>query len=103
MDAVGLDGTKLDVVLMQMVNLMRDGKPVRMSKRTGKAITLTDLLDEVPIDSARFFFNQRESSSTLDFDLDLAVRNDSEKPGLLCPVRPRPHLLRAEKSWKPPV
>mgnify|MGYP000258349185 CR=1 FL=1 len=65
---------------MQMVNLMRDGKPVRMSKRTGKAITLTDLLDEVPIDSARFFFNQRESSSTLDFDLDLAVRNDSENP-----------------------
>ena len=51
-----------------------------MSKRTGKAITLTDLLDEVPIDSARFFFNQRESSSTLDFDLDLAVRNDSENP-----------------------
>ena len=80
MDAVDLDGTKLDVVLMQMVNLMRDGKPVRMSKRTGKAITLTDLLDEVPIDSARFFFNQRESSSTLDFDLDLAVRNDSENP-----------------------
>ena len=80
MDAVGLDGEKLDVVLMQMVNLMRDGKPVRMSKRTGKAITLTDLLDEVPIDSARFFFNQRESTSTLDFDLDLAVRNDSENP-----------------------
>ena len=80
MDAVGLDGSRLDVVLMQMVNLMRDGKPVRMSKRTGKAITLTDLLDEVPIDSARFFFNQRESSSTLDFDLDLAVRSDSENP-----------------------
>ena len=80
MDAIGLHGEQLDVVLMQMVNLMRDGKPVRMSKRTGKAITLTDLLDEVPIDSARFFFNQRESSSTLDFDLDLAVRNDSENP-----------------------
>ena len=80
MDAIGLDGSRLDVVLMQMVNLMRDGKPVRMSKRTGKAITLTDLLDEVPIDSARFFFNQRESTSTLDFDLDLAVRNDSENP-----------------------
>ena len=80
MDAVGLDGSRLDVVLMQMVNLMQDGQPVRMSKRTGKAITLTDLLDEVPIDSARFFFNQRESTSTLDFDLDLAVRNDSENP-----------------------
>ncbi len=80
MDAIGLNGEQLDVVLMQMVNLMRDGKPVRMSKRTGKAITLTDLLDEVPIDSARFFFNQRESTSTLDFDLDLAVRSDSENP-----------------------
>ena len=80
MDAIGLHGEDLDVVLMQMVNLMRDGQPVRMSKRTGNAITLTDLLDEVPIDSARFFFNQRESSSTLDFDLDLAVRNDSENP-----------------------
>ena len=80
MDAIGLNGEQLDVVLMQMVNLMRDGKPVRMSKRTGKAITLTGLLDEVPIDSARFFFNQRESTSTLDFDLDLAVRNDSENP-----------------------
>ena len=80
MDAIGLNGEQLDVVLMQLVNLMRDGKPVRMSKRTGKAITLTDLLEEVPIDSARFFFNQRESTSTLDFDLDLAVRNDSENP-----------------------
>ena len=80
MDAVGLSGDRLDIVLMQMVNLIKDGKPVRMSKRTGKAITLTDLLSDVPIDSARFFFNQRESSSTLDFDLDLAVRNDSDNP-----------------------
>ena len=78
MDAVGLDGTKLDVVLMQMVNLMRDGKPVRMSKRTGKAITLTDLLDEVPIDSARFFYNMREPNATFVFDLDLAVQQSSE-------------------------
>ncbi|MEG1931578.1 MAG: arginine--tRNA ligase, partial [Pygmaiobacter sp.] len=56
MDAIGLDGGKLNIVLMQLVKLMREGVPVRMSKRTGKAITLTDLLDEVPIDSARFFF-----------------------------------------------
>ena len=47
MDAIGLHGEDLDVVLMQMVNLMRDGQPVRMSKRTGNAITLTDLLEEV--------------------------------------------------------
>ena len=80
MDAIGLDGSRLDVVLMQMVNLIRDGKPVRMSKRTGKAITLTDLLDEVPIDSARFFFNLREAGSQMDFDLDLAVKEDSDNP-----------------------
>ena len=55
-----LHGEDLDVVLMQMVNLMRDGQPVRMSKRTGNAITLTDLLEEVPIDSARFLFNMHD-------------------------------------------
>ena len=80
MDAVGLDGNKLDVVLMQLVELMRDGKPVRMSKRTGKAITLTDLLEEVPIDAARFFFNMREPNTHLIFDLDLAVEQSSQNP-----------------------
>ena len=80
MDAIGLDGSRLDIVLMQMVNLMRDGKPVRMSKRTGKAIQLGDLLDEVPVDSARFLFNMREANSLLDFDLDLAVQQDSQNP-----------------------
>ncbi len=80
MDAVGLSGERLDVVLMQLVNLMRDGKPVRMSKRTGKAVTLVDLLDEAPIDSTRFFFNLREAGSAVDYDMDLAVRQDSENP-----------------------
>ena len=80
MDAVGLDGTKLDVVLMQMVNLMRDGQPVRMSKRTGNAITLTDLLEEVPIDSARFLFNMHDAGSGIDFDLDQAVKTDNDNP-----------------------
>ncbi|MEG2931385.1 MAG: DALR anticodon-binding domain-containing protein, partial [Ruthenibacterium sp.] len=80
MDALGLDGGKLNVVLMQFVRLLQDGKPVRMSKRTGKAITLSSLLDEVPIDSARFFFNLRESGSIMDFDLDLAVKQDSDNP-----------------------
>lgn len=80
MDAIGLDGSKLDIVLMQFVQLVQDGKPVKMSKRTGKAITLTDLLDEVPIDSARFFFNMREPGSRIEFDLDLAVKEDSENP-----------------------
>ena len=80
MDAVGLDGEKLDVVLMQFVRLMQNGEPVRMSKRTGKAIGLAELLDEVPIDSARFLFNLREPGSTIDFDIDQAVRQDSDNP-----------------------
>ncbi len=80
LDAIGLDGSKLDIVLMQFVRLVRDGAPVRMSKRTGKAITLTDLLEEVPIDSARFFFNLRDPGSQIEFDLDLAVAQDSENP-----------------------
>ncbi len=80
MDAIGLDGSKLDVVLMQLVNLMRDGQPVRMSKRTGNAITLTDLLEEVPIDSARFLFNMHDAGSGIDFDLGQAVREDNDNP-----------------------
>ena len=80
MDAIGLDGRKLDVVLMQLVKLMREGKPVRVSKRTGKSITLATLLDEVPIDAARFFFNQREPASQMEFDLDLAVEQSSQNP-----------------------
>ncbi len=80
MDALDLDGEhRLDVVLMQLVKLMRDGKPEKMSKRTGKAISLTDLLDEVPVDAARYFFNSRPESP-VEFDLDLAVRQDSENP-----------------------
>ena len=80
MDAIGLDGEKLDIVLMQFVRLMQDGKPVRMSKRTGKAIGLAELLDEVPIDSARFQFNLREPGSVMDFDMDAAVAQDNQNP-----------------------
>lgn len=80
MNAIGLDGDKLTVVLMQLVNLVRDGKPVKMSKRTGKAIQLADLLDEVPVDAARFLFNMREATSQMDFDLDLAVQQDAQNP-----------------------
>ncbi|MEG3029022.1 MAG: arginine--tRNA ligase, partial [Oscillospiraceae bacterium] len=80
MVALGLSRDSLDVVLMQLVKLMRDGEEVRMSKRTGKAITLVDLLEEVPIDAARFFFNMREPNTHLVFDLDLAVQENSENP-----------------------
>ncbi|MTS72621.1 arginine--tRNA ligase [Pseudoflavonifractor sp. BIOML-A8] len=81
LDGLGLDGShRLVVVLMQLVNLLRDGKPERMSKRSGKAIALRDLLDEVSVDACRYFFNSRTFTSPLDFDLGLAVREDSENP-----------------------
>ena len=80
MEALGLDSNKLDVILMQLVRLTQNGEVVRMSKRTGKAIQLGDLLDEVPVDSARFLFNMREANSQMEFDLDLAVKQDSQNP-----------------------
>ncbi len=80
MDALGLDGQhRLDIVLMQLVKLVRDGEVVRMSKRTGKAISLTDLLDEIPVDACRYFFNAKPETQ-MEFDLGLAVREDSENP-----------------------
>lgn len=80
LDALGLNGSeKLDIVLMQLVKLLRDGEAVRMSKRTGKAISLSDLLDEVPVDAARWFFNSKPDTQ-MEFDLGLAVREDSENP-----------------------
>ena len=80
-DGLGLEGSKrIVIVLMQLVNLLQDGQPVRMSKRTGKAIALHDLLDEISVDAARYYFNNRAATSPLDFDLDLAVRQDSENP-----------------------
>ena len=80
MDALGLDGEhRLYIVLMQLVKLVRDGEVVRMSKRTGKAISLTDLLDEIPVDACRYFFNAKPETQ-MEFDLGLAVREDSENP-----------------------
>ena len=80
MDALGLDGEhRLDIVLMQLVKLVRDGEVVRMSKRTGKAISLTDLLDEIHVDACRYFFNAKPETQ-MEFDLGLAVREDSENP-----------------------
>lgn len=78
--ALGVDASRLDAVLMQMVRLVRDGEVIKASKRSGKAITLVTLLDEVPIDAARFFFNLREPNSHFDFDLDLAVSESSNNP-----------------------
>ena len=78
--ALGVDASRLDAVLMQMVRLIRNGETIKFSKRSGKAITLVTLLDEIPIDAARFFFNLREANSHFDFDLDLAIEESSQNP-----------------------
>ncbi len=80
MAAIGIDPDKLDVVLFQLVRLYRNGEIARMSKRTGKSISLMDLVEEVGRDGVRFFFNTKASGSHLDFDLDLAVRQSNENP-----------------------
>ena len=80
MQALGLDPDRLEIILMQLVRLVRDGEAVRMSKRTGKAITLNDLIDETGVDAARFYFNLRQANSHFEFDLELAVRQSSENP-----------------------
>lgn len=78
--ALGLDAGRLDVVIMQMVRLVRDGETIKLSKRSGKAITLNTLIDEIPLDAARFFFNLREPNSHFDFDLELAAKKSNENP-----------------------
>jgi len=80
MEGVGISGDRLDVIIMQLVRLMRNNEVARMSKRTGKMITLSDLIEEIGVDAARFFFNLRQAGSHLDFDLDLAVAQNSENP-----------------------
>lgn len=80
MEAVGIDKNRLEIVIMQLVRLMQDGEIVRMSKRTGKAVTLSDLLEETSVDAARFFFNMRTAGSHLDFDLNLAMEKSSNNP-----------------------
>ena len=82
--ALGVDADKLQVVLMQMVRLISGGEVIKASKRSGKAITLVTLLDEVPIDACRFFFNMREANTHLDFDIDLAVEESSQNPVYYC-------------------
>ena len=80
LNAIGIDGNKLDIVLMQLVRLVRNGEVVKVSKRTGKSITLKTLLEEVPLDAARFIFNSKEPNTHLEFDLDLAIEQSSQNP-----------------------
>ena len=80
MQALGINPDRLHVVLMQLVRLMQDGEIVRISKRTGNMITLNDLIDEIGLEPARFFFNLRQADSHLEFDLDLAKSQTNENP-----------------------
>lgn len=82
--ALGVDPSRIEVILMQMVRLVKDGEVIKASKRSGKAITLVTLLDEVPIDAARYFFNMREANTHCDFDLDLAIEESSTNPVYYC-------------------
>lgn len=79
-EALGYDPKKLDILLIQLVNLMREGKPVAMSKRSGEYVTLREVVNEVGTDATRFFFLTRGTDMTLDFDLDLAKKQSSENP-----------------------
>ena len=80
MEALGIDSNKLEIIIMQLVRLIRDGEIARMSKRKGEMITLSDLIEEIGVDAARFFFNLRQAGSHLEFDMDLAVKQNSDNP-----------------------
>ncbi|MFG6496001.1 arginine--tRNA ligase [Fictibacillus sp. UD] len=78
--ALGYDKEQLDVMIIQLVSLFQNGEKVRMSKRTGKAVTLRELMEEVGIDATRYFFAMRSNDTHLDFDMDLAVSKSNENP-----------------------
>jgi arginyl-tRNA synthetase len=80
MQAIGNDPDKLTVLIAQMVSLFQNGEKVKMSKRTGKAVTMEDLMEEVGIDAIRYFFTMRSMDSHLDFDMDLAISTSNENP-----------------------
>lgn len=80
MEALGIDPSRFNAIIMQMVRLVKDGETYKLSKRSGKAVTLETLLDEVPIDAARYFFNLREANSHFEFDLDLAIEQSAKNP-----------------------
>lgn len=77
---LGYDADKLDVKILQMVRLLKNGEEIKLSKRTGKTLTLSDLLEEVGVDAARYFFSSRSLDTQLDFDLELATKKSNENP-----------------------
>ena len=80
MQALGVNPDRLDIIIMQMVRLIKDGEVYKVSKRSGKAVTLSTLIEEVSVDAARFIFNMREANTQMDFDIDLAITQDSQNP-----------------------
>lgn len=80
MKFLGYNPDDFEIMLLQMVTLLRDGEPVKMSKRTGQAVTLRELMDEVGTDAARYFFCARTLDSQMDFDIDLAKKQSSDNP-----------------------
>ncbi|MBK6910109.1 MAG: arginine--tRNA ligase [bacterium] len=80
MKALGEDAQKLEIMLLQHINLLRDGEPVKMSKRAGKLIEMDELVEEVGVDAARYFFLLRRTSTPLDFDIELAKRHSDDNP-----------------------
>lgn len=80
LEIVGYDSSKIDIRILQMVRLIRNGEEVKLSKRTGKTITLNELIDEVGINASRYFFVSKSLDTQMDFDLDLAVKNSNENP-----------------------
>lgn len=79
-EILGKDKNMLNVIILQMVRLLKDGEEVKISKRTGKTITLNDLLEEVGVNAARYFFASKSPDTQMDFDLSLAVKNSNENP-----------------------
>lgn len=79
-EALGYEREKLEVSVIQMVQLYKDGEKMKMSKRTGKAVTMRELVEEVGLDAVRYFFGMRSGDSHMDFDLDLAVSQSNENP-----------------------
>lgn len=80
MQALGYDSSRLEVILMQLVRLFQGGEIVRMSKRAGTYVTLQELIEDVGVDAARFFFVMRSADSQMDFDMDLAKSQTADNP-----------------------
>ena len=80
LEILGYDTSKLDIKILQMVRLIKNGEEVKLSKRTGKTITLNELIDEVGVNASRYFFASKSLDTQMDFDLDLAVKKSNENP-----------------------